>query len=253
MISHRDKTYGGFIDAVCDKAFVVPCWIYLLSDVEGTRCRIAQYVVLWFLILAEVMSGCVRFKAFYTSSGVPAPTVSGLNFSTSAVKADHVGKAKQTFEMVGTALFVIPFTRLLGLFILIPAVPLAYESVKRKITKRVIYVNYDSKKTKFDHKLLHFWMQAKGMGSKLVVGVSCGEEEAVMNACACASVDRVISDAPTYIKMSFLEDNKIDYAVCSAGKSSGWTSDKILEARRCLAIADDGSACPVEAKCAHID
>merc|ERR1712228_231504 len=95
-----------------------------------------------------------------------------FNFASSAVKADHVGKAKQTFEMLGTTFFIFPFTHLIGLLILIPAVPLAYESVRRKITNRVIYV--DGTVTQLDHSVLKLWMQANGMGSKLIVGVSEG-------------------------------------------------------------------------------
>eukprot|EP00586_Coscinodiscus_wailesii_P012016 CAMPEP_0172497286 /NCGR_PEP_ID=MMETSP1066-20121228/97595_1 /TAXON_ID=671091 /ORGANISM="Coscinodiscus wailesii, Strain CCMP2513" /LENGTH=375 /DNA_ID=CAMNT_0013269955 /DNA_START=189 /DNA_END=1316 /DNA_ORIENTATION=- len=246
-VSHRDATYGGFVDAVCDKAFVVPCWIYLLSDVVGTRFEILQYFVLWFLILAETASGCVRFKAFYTSTGVPAPKVNNLNFSTSAVKADHVGKAKQTFEMVGTALFTITFTRLIGLAILIPAVPLAYESVRRKIANRTMYVDYnaghDSKE--LNHQRLKFWMQAKGMGSKLIVGVT--NENDQLNACACACVDSVVTDVPQVIDLAFLEEYKIGYVVCRRAEV-GMVSEEVLEAQRCLAIGEDGVAFAVEAK-----
>jgi len=87
IVKHREKNYGGFIDAVCDKAFVVPCWISLLSTVPSAGCvRTIQFIVLWCLILTETASGCIRFKAYYSSNGVAAPTVKGLDFSTSAVK-----------------------------------------------------------------------------------------------------------------------------------------------------------------------
>jgi phosphatidylglycerophosphate synthase len=122
---HRNRTYGGFVDAVCDKAFVIPCWISLLHVVPTTHYFNAfQYATFIALILAETASGCVRFQAFYTSGGVAAPKVetttssshTGLDFSTSAVQADHVGKAKQTFEMVGTALYIFNMTtRYIGL------------------------------------------------------------------------------------------------------------------------------------------
>jgi phosphatidylglycerophosphate synthase len=124
---HRNRTYGGFVDAVCDKAFVIPCWISLLHIVPSTQYfNLFQYVTFVSLVLAETASGCIRFQAFFTSGGVAAPkvetstTTSGgggdLDFSTSAVKADHVGKAKQTFEMVGTALYIFNMTtRYIGL------------------------------------------------------------------------------------------------------------------------------------------
>jgi len=86
LVCQRNNTYGGFIDAVCDKAFVVPCWIYLLSSVPGSFLENTQYFVLWCLILAETSSGSIRFKAFFTSQSVPTPAVSGLQFSSSAVK-----------------------------------------------------------------------------------------------------------------------------------------------------------------------
>ena len=137
IIQHREKNYGGFIDAVCDKAFLIPCWISLLSTVPSfSHLNATQYIILWSLILIESASGSIRFKAFYTSNGVAAPVVKGLDFSTSAVKADGIGKAKQTLEMVGTALFILPIFRYAGLVLMGAAVPLAYESVRRKIKVR---------------------------------------------------------------------------------------------------------------------
>jgi phosphatidylglycerophosphate synthase len=136
---HRNRTYGGFVDAVCDKAFVIPCWISLLHVVPTTHYFNAfQYVTFISLILAETASGCVRFQAFYTSGGVAAPKVEttsrGLDFSTSAVQADHVGKAKQTFEMVGTALYIFNMTtRYIGLAFLM--------LVSFSLSCRAAYVN----------------------------------------------------------------------------------------------------------------
>lgn len=87
VVAHQIRTYGGFIDAVCDKAFVIPCWIFLLSMVSDTTyAQTLQYVVLWCLILAETASGSIRFRAFFTAGGVAAPIVEGFDFSTSAVK-----------------------------------------------------------------------------------------------------------------------------------------------------------------------
>jgi hypothetical protein len=87
QVLHLNRTYGGFVDAVCDKAFVVPCWIALLSSISASvHVRWIQYITLIFLILAEVASGCVRFRAYYSSVAVPPPKVEGFDFSTSAVK-----------------------------------------------------------------------------------------------------------------------------------------------------------------------
>lgn len=244
LTSQRNKTYGGFVDAVCDKAFVVPCWIYLLSTIPNDCfLEYAQYVIIWCLILAEVASGSIRFRAFYTSPAVPAPTVSGLDFSTSAVKADHVGKAKQTLEMVGTTLFILPHLRYLGLAFLFLAVPLAYESVRRKITKRVVFVHYNSTdSSKFDHTTLTLWMQAKTLGSKLVVGVP-GNKTSVefLNASAVSCVDEVLVDAPATISVAFMKKHRLDFYICVAINAKAVPKD-VLSANKCLAIGDDGVA-----------
>jgi phosphatidylglycerophosphate synthase len=245
---HRNSTYGGFVDAVCDKAFVVPCWISLLHVVQtSSHFRWLQYTVLLFLILAEVASGCIRFRAYFTSVAVPAPKVEGFDFSTSAVKADHVGKAKQTFEMVGTALFILPWFRYFGLAFLFLAVPLAYESVRRKITKRVLYVNAGLKLDLLDHKTLKFWMQAKAMGSRLIVGFpednnsenKKAEMGKIFNALACSCVDEAVAEAPERLDLMFLEDQKIDYVISKASEAQ-FVTDEVVNAGRCLQIGEDG-------------
>lgn len=245
---HRNRTYGGFVDAVCDKAFVVPCWISLLHVVQtSSHIRWLQYSVLIFLILAEVASGCIRFRAYFTSVAVPAPKVEGFDFSTSAVKADHVGKAKQTFEMVGTALFILPWFRYIGLAFLTLAVPLAYESVRRKITKRVLYVNAGQKLDMLDHKTLKFWMQAKAMGSKLMVGFpeenNCDKKKTEMgkifNALACSCVDEAVAEAPEKLDLMFLEKQKIDYVISKTSEAQ-FVTDEVVNAGRCLQLGEDG-------------
>jgi len=126
-------------------------------------------------------------------------------------KADGIGKAKQTLEMVGSALFVLPWLRHAGLLLLSLAVPLAYESVRRKVKRRVIYVvGTDQGGNDACHKTLKFWMQARGMGSKLIVGVVGKEKttDMVLNACACSAVDEVIAEAPE--KVSNIKENESD-------------------------------------------
>lgn len=205
--------------------------------------------MLLFLILAEVASGCIRFRAYFTSVAVPAPKVEGFDFSTSAVKADHVGKAKQTFEMLGTALFILPWIRYLGLFFLTLAVPLAYESVRRKIHKRVLYVNAgQNKSNNLDYTTLKFWMQAKAMGSKLIVGFAEENDDdsnkkadmgKIFNACACSCVDEAIAEAPVKLDLMFLEKQKIDFVVSTAVETQ-FVTDEVVNAGRCLTIGEDG-------------
>lgn len=256
---HRNRNYGGFIDAVCDKAFIIPCWIALLPLVSTATYFVwLQYATLMILLLAETASGCVRCQAYFTAGGVPSPKVVGLDFSSSAVKADHVGKAKQTFEMVGTALFMLVFTRYLGLVLLLLAVPLAYESVRRKVVQRAIYVvAISNDKNSVDHKTLKFWMQAASMGSKLVVGVpssstvaSSSSVDAVLTARAVNCVHTVIAEAPVKADLMFLEKLQIDYVVMPPGthQVTKFVTEEVVNAKRVLAIGDDGVARLVESK-----
>jgi len=245
IIRHREKTYGGFIDAVCDKAFLIPCWISLLSTVpNSSHVNTIQYAIVWSLILIETASGSIRFKAFYTSNGITAPVVKGLDFSTSAVKADGIGKAKQTLEMVGSALFILPIFRYAGLLLMSAAVPLAYESVRRKIKKRVIYV--DGTVENIDHEILKFWKQARGLGSKLIVGVSEDNTDMVKNASACESVDSVLLNAPTKLSVAYLDKIGVDFVVCGVGNSASVVTSEIAAAQRCLIIVDDNTAQPAK-------
>ena len=251
---HRARNYGGFIDAVCDKAFVIPCWIALLHSVaDSTHFVLLQYAALIALVLAETASGCIRFKAYYTTGGVAAPRVVGFDFSSSAVKADHIGKAKQTFEMVGTALFILSsWTRYIGLILLWLAVPLAYESVRRKVVQRVIYVAAtNNDKQYLDHQTLKFWMQAAAMGSKLVVGVpsmsTANNTDLVLTARAVPCVTTVIAEAPAKADLMFLEKLQIDFVVTSHSQAK-LVTDEVVNAKRVLAIGEDGVARLVDSK-----
>jgi hypothetical protein len=85
-LNHRSRTYGSFVSAFCDKAFTVPCWIYLLSTVPTTQFRSVQYVSLWWLIVTETTSGCVRCKSFFAAGGLPTPQVEGIELSKSYVQ-----------------------------------------------------------------------------------------------------------------------------------------------------------------------
>ena len=225
--------------------------------------RIVQYVTFICLILAETASGSILFKAYYTAGGMPAPLVDGFDFSSSAVTAHHVDKAKQSFAMVGTALYILPYTRYMGLFLLCLAVPLAYESVRRKTTKRVIYVPFSSFSSDtassswlLDHTTLKFWMQARALGSKLVVGIPGDEKNSnnnnctashVLNARAVSSVDEVIVQAPDKADLLFLDQYEIDYCLVpqkmnlkSSRGSSKSVTEEVMNCRRCLQMGEDG-------------
>jgi hypothetical protein len=148
------------------------------------------------------------------------------------------------------------------------ALPLAYESVRRKIKTRVLYVvatsSTNSKESSsFDHKTLRFWMQARAMGSKLIVGVpgASGKDvtDMVLNACASSSVDEVITEAPVKVDLMFLEKQGIDYvilpatgsATMTAAAASNYVTDEVMNAQCVLSIGADGVARPVLAKGAN--
>jgi glycerol-3-phosphate cytidylyltransferase-like family protein len=147
--------------------------------------------------------------------------------------------------MVGTALFILPYLRYVGLTFLVLALPLAYESIRRKVKKRVIYVN--GVVEQFDYKTLKFWMQANSMGSKLIVGIPEQKTDMVLNACACSCVDEVIVEAPAKVDLMFLEKQGIDYIISVAGEAK-FVTEEVLNADRCLAIGEDGIARPMKAK-----
>jgi hypothetical protein len=81
--THRYRSCAVFLDAACDKAFIIPCWIYLLSTVPSGQYRTIKYVSLFWLIVTEVANACLEFKAFYSGSG--APQVEGDVFPSSSI------------------------------------------------------------------------------------------------------------------------------------------------------------------------
>jgi phosphatidylglycerophosphate synthase len=237
------------VDAICDKAFIIACWIALFQDIpSASYFVIPQYLVLLALILAETFSSCIRFATFYMASGMPAPIVEGYDLSDSKVTADHVEKAKQTFEMVGTALFMLSFTKYIGLLLLMGAVPLAYESVRRKLVRRIVYVLHAS--DTLDHTVLKFWMQIAAISSSsLVVGVPSNKSsDAVRNACAVACVDQVIAEAPAAkVDSAFLDAHRIDFVVLAPQQTKFFTED-VVQSNRVLAMGEDGILRPIYAK-----
>lgn len=154
-------------------------------------------------------------------------------------QADHIGKAKQTFEMFGSAFFILTPFRYLGLLLLAAAVPLAYESVRRKVKRRVIYVSGDV--NKLDHNVLKFWKQAKGLGSKLIVGISSDDKNAVANASACESVDFVVANAPTEISKAFLDKMGVDYVLSSSTVAKISISQDLASHNCCLEMVDEST------------
>jgi hypothetical protein len=72
-----------------------------MSLVPGSNyLRSLQYATLWCLVLAETASGSIRFRAFFTAGGAPAPPVEGLDFSTSAVKVGTLSGLRFLFYLL---------------------------------------------------------------------------------------------------------------------------------------------------------
>ena len=249
-ILHRSRAFGDFIDTLSDKAFMIPCWISLLHVIPTTGfLRAIQYSTLLGLVLVETASSYYSFKDYFTASGVAVPKVPDgfleQFVSPSSVTTSQVEKARQTLEVVGTVLYIIPLTRYLGLLLLLLAVPTAYDGVRRKSQSLVAYVNYGS--NIFDHYTLRFWMQVKAMGcTKLIVGVSGKQAtDNVLNACASSAVDQVIADAPVKADIHFLEKQGIDFCVVAAQSQAKMFTDEVINASRCLEIREDGIARPL--------
>ena len=93
-------------------------------------------------------------------------------------------------------------------------------------------------------------MQAKAMGSKLIVGFAEENDDddsnnkktdmgKIFNACACSCVDEVIAEAPAKLDLMFLEKQKIDFVVSTAVETQ-FVTDEVVNAGRCLTIGEDG-------------
>jgi hypothetical protein len=163
------------------------------------------------------------------------------------LQREKIIAVKRTFEMLGTALFILPFIHFLGVILLLLACPLAYESFRRTSKKRVIYV-VCTQSEKFDYKIIKFWSQAKALGTRLVVGVvGKGQTDMVCNACATASVDEVIAEAPAKADLMFLERQRIDCVVFMASQT-GLVTDEVVAAGACMVFGDDHVVRPMRPK-----
>ncbi len=105
----------------------------------------------------------------------------------------------------------------------------------------------DGTAEKIDYKVLKFWKQARGLGSKLIVGISQDNDVMIQNASACESVDAVLINAPTKLSLAYLDAIEIDYVVCGVGNSASVVTSEIAAAQRCLIIIDDSTAQPAKA------
>jgi hypothetical protein len=115
--------------------------------------------------------------------------VVGFDFSTSAVKASHIGKGRrQTFEMVGTALFLSTLTFLYGGLLCFALGGCLALVGSTQGERRVILCERWQRMKTFDNKTLKFWIKPKTMGSKLIVGIPGREREGNGVECVCVVV-----------------------------------------------------------------
>jgi phosphatidylglycerophosphate synthase len=103
VLLHRNRKYGVFIDSICDKVFIIPCWIALLSIIPKESSRLAwlQYLVLTGLVVVECAGGVLVFRDYYTA-GISAPKlVDGFEFTTrNTVKVRTLGFLSLRFPVV---------------------------------------------------------------------------------------------------------------------------------------------------------
>lgn len=289
---HLSNSYNEFIDTICEKIFFIPCWIHFLSNIpQTTRQRenlvffftTQQYIIFWCLILIELLLGYYQIRTYYSSSfGLKAPeNIVGRgwrkhNDSKNSVKVEEIAKAKQTRQMIGTALFILPsyFLKYLGLCLLCAAIPPAHELIKHQAPyakKCVIYVQVDEgSSTIFTPEILRFWIRAKAIGSKLMVGIpnngvnttttttTTTTTNALIETVKCISyVDSVLTPVPSqqqHVDIAFLESHGIDYVACleeneeeekttnSPQVVQFFPSNEVIEVRRCILIGKDGTA-----------
>jgi phosphatidylglycerophosphate synthase len=211
ITKRRKREFGSYVDAVLDKMFVLPLWIFLLSHFQ---CSMVSMVVLWPLIMMETVSGFVRTVAYHTAVGTVASGDSG-----SIITSTNLGKTKQQLEMLGSALLLIPFLHYLGAAVLLLSWPLALESVRRKLAPKVMYVTCDA--SPLNELTVLFFQRAKSLGTKLIVGIESKStdgtdyeqrrREVLLLSCVDACIDAV--PPLSNIDLVWMENAQVDKIV----------------------------------------
>ena len=232
-----------------DRTFAIVCWICLIHAVPKTgQMHTAQYFTMMALVGMESVHSCLSFRKFFLNELIAPPHIDDCD--QLGVRVNHVQleRIKQLFEYVGMALFILPWTKYLGLLLLVVVeVPLQYELLREKTRKKVFYF-VETGKT-FDHKSLKTWMQLKTLASKFIVGVPRRDAmEMVMNACASNVVDEVVVEAPTKVDLLFVEKQEIDYVVV---RQTTVVTDEVVNSDRVLMLDDHGQLHRVRPKAAE--
>ena len=172
------STFGAYYDAIADKFFAIPLWLCIFQN--SCDQPMLQAATLS-LAMIEVYSSFVRTKAYFEEPS-PLPQVSGKEESEarepqSAVVASSVGKAKQALAMTGTALCMFHSLDPLGTVLLGLSIPLAISSVLEKDTSCTVYCEIICRAEEPMVESLQFLELAKGLGTKLVVGMRLDKSE----------------------------------------------------------------------------
>ncbi|KNC50435.1 uncharacterized protein AMSG_06932 [Thecamonas trahens ATCC 50062] len=215
--------WGQYFDAVADKAFLVPVWISMAVLPVGAN-SILSLVALWALAGIEAYSALIRTKRYFSDPVEVAEVAVADAANDSGVKSDEVGKAKQTLQMVGTALLLCPLGAwYLGLVLLFLAIPLAGESVRRKLVSRRIFAPLEIRGGGVDLAMLQYVAKAASLGSHLTVGVVSYDEVSLKDdmrlMAQVKDVDAVVAllQGDIAVNEAYLNDMGFDYLDYDAG------------------------------------
>lgn len=233
-----------------DRVFAIVCWISLLHHIPTTgRFHLAQYLTMISLVVMESVHAYLCIYKFYTTHLIAPPMDDATIFQGNSLNPLALEKMKRTMEYLGLTLFILPWTRYLGLLLAIVTLPLEYELVRAQGKKQVVY--YAETRKSLDHKTLKEWMQMKSVASKLIIGVSRPDAmDMVMNACASGMVDEVIVEAPKKVDLHFFDQQDLDFVIVTPGQTNVVT-DEVTSAGRVLILGDHGHLRRVLPKAEH--
>lgn len=255
--TNRERTRNDLIRSMAVWLSLVPCWIVLLGPAQVVQC-----IILCGLVVTETMTIGLVLRTYWTGIHPVQWDVLSGGRTVVQLHAKDLNTVQRLLEFGGTLFFVVPCTRNFGFVLLTLTFPFVYESIQRQLAPRVLYVaidsggnNSSSKNNKrssqqIDSQILHLWMQAAAMGTKLVVGIvgtGSNSTEMVLTACAYPYVDSVIVEAPSKADVWFLEKHGIDFVVVDPSQCIYVTSE-VIEAQRVVTLCHDNVARLVESK-----
>lgn len=289
----RNKHYHQLLQSLMDALFFIPIWICLLGSISSTQDlyilwdnQAMEHVCIWCHIVTICFVTARQCHLYYTippcsignvhdelfarrissAKNLPSTAKQGVNEKdTGALSVEDIREFLQPLSSVGTAFFILPMTRSLGVFFFIISLPLLYTLLYQSVCTSIvangyttvsctIYVSYYNSIRQQKHinaNVLQFWYHAKalgGWGSRLVVGVPrSGCADAVLDTCAVSCVDDVLlldnDDAPDKIDKKFLREWGIDYVALRDDKADVWrkvVDVDVCNDGRCILFGKDG-------------